>query len=181
MSAPRVAARYAEAFFDLAQQGGQIEQMRRELETLAGLVERTPALQRLLERPDLAAEQKIEALRVALGKSFSEIVMRLLAVLLDHARGDSVQKVAEAYSELADRAAGIVRAEACTVAPLTEQQRNRLTAVLERMTGQRVRLTERLDPSVLAGIRLQVGDRLLDGSAAGRLAALREELIKERG
>jgi ATP synthase F1 delta subunit len=181
VSAPRVAARYAEAFFGLAQQRGLIEQMRGELEALAALVERTPALEQLLERPDLNAEQKIEALRAALGESFSEVVMRLLAVLLEHARGEAVKQVAEAFGELADSAAGVVRAEACTVVPLTDQQRGRLTAVLERMTGQRVKLTERLDPSVLAGIRLQVGDRLLDGSAAGRLAALREELIKERG
>jgi F-type H+-transporting ATPase subunit delta len=181
VSAPRIVARYAEAFFGLAQQNSLIEQLRGELEALAALVEQTPALEQLLARADLALEQKLEALRAALGESFSGAVMRLLAVLLEHARGEAVKQVAEAFGELADRAAGLVRAEACTVMPLTDLQRGRLTAVLQRMTGHPVKLTERLDPSVLAGIRLQVGDRLLDGSAAGRLATMREQLIKERG
>jgi len=181
VSAPRVAARYAEAFFGVAQEIGLAGQLRGELDALAELVARTPALEQLLVRADLAPEQKIQALQAALGEEFSEPVMRLMGVLLEHARGEAVKEVAEAFSELADRAAGVVRAEACTVVPLSEQQRGRLVAVLERMTRQRVKLTERLDPSVLAGIRLQVGDRLIDGSAAGRLAAMREELIKERG
>jgi len=52
-----------------------------------------------------------------------------------------------------------------------------LTAVLARFTGKRVLLEERTDPDVLAGVRVRVGDRLIDGSAAGRLQRLREELL----
>jgi F-type H+-transporting ATPase subunit delta len=89
--------------------------------------------------------------------------------------------VSEAFQALADRADGVVVAEAETVAPLTDQQRDRLVAALERLTGQRVRLEERLDASVLAGVRLRVGDRLIDGSAAGRLARMSEELMAAQG
>jgi F-type H+-transporting ATPase subunit delta len=181
VSAPRIAARYAEALFGLAQARQQIEALRRELAELVRLVAASPDLRSLLERPDLAAERKLAALQAALGDRFSRELVSLLALLVDHGRGGAVSQVSEAFGELADRAAGVVVAEAETVVPLTDQQRDRLVAALQRLTGQRVRLEQRLDPSVLAGVRLRVGDRLMDGSAAGRLARMREELIDPRG
>lgn len=181
MSAPRVAARYAEALFELARERHAVDGIRRELEQFAELLEGSPELRGLLERADLPTERKVEALGSALGGAFSDSVAALLAALVRHRRGDLAAQVLDAYGEFADRAAGVVRAEVCTVVPLRNDQRERLLAVLERIAGGEVRLAERVDPAVLAGVRLQVGDRLVDGSAAGRLARLREALLEERG
>ena len=175
----RISARYAEALFDLARARQSVEALRAELAQVVALVEESAELRALLERPDLPAEWKVEALREGLGRSFSDAIMGLLAVLVHHHRGDSVAQLAQAYGELADEAAGVVRAEVRTVVPLTEVQRARLTAALGRLTGGQVKLEVRTDPALLAGVRLQVGDRLIDGSAAGRLARMREELIGE--
>jgi len=176
-----VASRYAEALFEVAQGRRAVEAVRTELEALLELAEATPALRALLERPDLAADQKLEALRAALGDEFSDTVVALLDALVQRGRGDHVAEVAAVYDEMADDAAGLVRAEARTAAPLTDGQRARLVAALGRITGRQVKLEERLDPEVLAGVRLLVGDRLIDGSAAGRLARMREELMSVRG
>jgi F-type H+-transporting ATPase subunit delta len=181
MSAPRVAARYAEALFGLAQQRGAVGALRRELADIAELVRGSQELRSLLARPDVSAERKAAALDAALGGRFSREIVALLEVLVNHQRGEAVPAVSEAFGALADRAEGVVVAEAATVVPLTGQQRDRLVAALARLTGQRVRLAERLDASVLAGVRLRVGDRLIDGSAAGRLARMREELMVVQG
>jgi F-type H+-transporting ATPase subunit delta len=181
MSAPRVAARYAEALFGLAQERRAVAALRRELADMAELVRGSQELRSLLERPDVSADRKAAALDAALGGRFSRELLGLLEVLVNHQRGEAVQAVSQAFDALADRAEGVVVAEAETVVPLTGQQRQRLVAALARLTGQRVRLEERVDPSVLAGVRLRVGDRLIDGSAAGRLARMREELMGARG
>ncbi len=181
MTEHRIAARYAEALFALAQQTQAAAPLGAELEELASLVQRTPQLRALLERPDLPPAWKLQALREALGQAFSETIMRLLSVLLYHQRGDALAQVAQTYRELADEAAGVLPAEARTAVPLTPEQRARLTAALQRLTGRQVRLEARTDPSVLAGVRLQIGDRLLDGSAAGRLAHMRQELLEQLG
>jgi len=165
LSERRAAARYGEALFDLAQERGAVGELREELEELVGLVEAAPGLRALLERPDLEVERKLEALRAGLGGRFSETVAGLLGTLVRHGRGGIVGEVVETYGELADDAAGVVRAEVRTVVALAKGERERLVAALERLTGRRVRL----------------GDKLIDGSAAGRLARMREELMDQQG
>jgi len=174
----RAAARYAEALFGLAQEWAAVESVRAELRELVGVIAAAPSLQALLARPDLGPKPKLQAVQSALGDQFTDIVVGLLAALVRHRRGEYVSVVVEAFEEMADDAAGVVRAEAKTVVPLSDGQRERLIAALSRMTGRRVVLEERLDPGILAGMRVEVGGRLLDGSAAGRLARLREELMK---
>ncbi len=180
MSDRRAAARYAEALLNVATSRRTVEEVRRELDALVALVQSTPLLQTLLARPDLPEEEKWEMLSRALGDQFSEAMLSLLRVLLDHRRGEDLSAVRDSYHELADAAAGIVRAEAASVVPLTQEQRRRLLAALAKLTGKNVILHERIDPAVLAGVSVQVGSRLIDGSAAGRLSRLREALLEHR-
>ncbi len=180
MTDRRAAARYAEALLDVAQEYRVIEPVRRELEALVTLVAATPALRDLIERPDIDAEQKEQAIHAALGELFSQAIVSLLLILLRHQRGQDLPAVGEVYEELADEAEGIVRAEARTAVPLTEAERTRLAAALARVTGKRIVLQARVDPSVLAGVVVDVGGRMIDGSAAGRLARIREELLQRR-
>jgi len=177
----RAAARYAEALLRVAAEGRAVEAVRRELADLVALVQAAPVLKDLLQRPDLPAARKSQALLAALGGRLSETVLAMLEVLLRHGRGGELMEVADSYYELADEAEGLVRAEARTVIPLTGEERSRLLAALSHIAGRRVALTERLDPAVLAGVSVQIGDRLIDGSAAGRLARMRKELVGERG
>lgn len=177
MRTSRVATRYAEALFELTQEREAVEDIRSQLLRLVKLLDGSEALRQLLARADIPAEAKHAAVEEALGEAFSQEIIALLGTLVDHDRGALVGEVAAAYEHFADEAAGIVAAEACTAVSLTEQQRARMISALERMIGKQIRLQVRVDPSVLAGVRLQVGDRLIDGSAAGRLARLREELL----
>lgn len=177
MTSRRVASRYAEALFGLAHEREAADAVRQELHELTQVIGETPALADLLQRPDLNADRKLTAINAAVGDSFSHMVLSLLATLVRHRRGEYVAEVAAAFDEMADAAAGVVRAEAVTAIPLSDEQRQRLTAALARVTGKRILLEERTDPQVLAGVRVRVGDRLVDGSAAGRLRRLREDLL----
>jgi len=173
----RVASRYAEALFSLAHERAATDAVRQELRELTQVIGETPVLADLLERPDLDADRKLAAIDAAIGDRFSEMVLSLLAALVRHRRGEYVAEVTAAFDEMADVAAGVVRAEATTAISLSDEQRARLTAALARFTGKQVLLEERTDPEVLAGVRVRVGDRLIDGSAAGRLQRLREDLL----
>lgn len=181
MTSRRIAARYAEALFGLAQERDSTDALRRELRDLARVIQDTPVLAGLLERPDLNAERKLAAVEMALSSRFSESVLALLAALVRHRRGDHIAEVSAAFDEMADDAAGVVRAEATTAVPLAEYQRERLVSALGRITGRRVELEARVNPEILAGVTVRVGDRLIDGSAARRLQRLRKELTGMEG
>lgn len=176
MSDGAAAARYAEGLFEAARASDGLEALRRELDDLVRLLQATPELQALLARPDVEADRKMQVIQAVLGSELTQTLMGLVNALVRHGRGDHLAAVSEEFGRLADEAAGVVRAEVRTVVPLTEQQRSRLTAALSRATGGRVVLSERVDPGVLAGAVVRLGDRLVDGSAAGRLARMREQL-----
>lgn len=181
MTESAVARRYGEALFGMTAQRDAVEEVRRELADLVALVEANPALEELLRRPDLDSEQKLTALRAILGEEAPEAIMALLRTLLRHRRGDQLGGIAAAYGELADEAAGLMRAEVTTVVPLTPEQRARLASVLGRMTGRRVELEERIDESILAGAQVKLGDTLIDGSAAGRVERMRAHFAGAQG
>lgn len=178
---PGVAKRYAEGLFQSAADRSEVEALRRELEELAQVAASTPALRSLLERPDLGAEQKMAALEAALGREVRPKLMGLLSALVRHGRGDHLEPVAQAFTQLAEEAAGVVHATVRAAVPLTPEQKRRLAAALERLTGGRVVLEERVEPEVLAGASVEVGERLIDGTAAGRLAQLRQVLLAMEG
>ena len=181
MTGSRVAGRYGEALFQLATARDAVEEVRRELADLVALVEAIPALAELLVRPDLEAEQKLAALRAALGEEAPEAIVALLGTLLRHRRGDQLGGIAAVYGALADEAAGVIRAEVTTVVPLTAEHRARLVSVLSRMTGRRAELEERIDEGIVAGAQIRLGDRLIDGSAAGRIERMRAHLMRAQG
>ena len=181
MTESRVAGRYGEALFQLANEREAVEEVRRQLADLVELIEASPPLEGLLVRPDLGAEQKLAALRAALGEETPEAMMALLGTLLRHHRGDQLGGISVAYGALADEAAGLTRAEVATVVPLTPEQRARLVSALSRMTGRRVELEERIDESIVAGAQIKLGDRLIDGSAAGRIERMRAHLVGAQG
>ena len=117
----------------------------------------------------------------ALGEEAPEAIVALLGTLLRHRRGDQLGGIAAVYGALADEAAGVIRAEVTTVVPLTAEHRARLVSVLSRMTGRRAELEERIDEGIVAGAQIRLGDRLIDGSAAGRIERMRAHLMRAQG
>lgn len=178
MTGRGAASRYAEALFGHARDLGTLEPVRSELRELVRAVDATPELKGLLARPDLDPQRKLAALRLALGERFSGLMLALLAALVRRQRGRYLAQVAEAFEELADEAAGVVRAETESATPLTPEQQERLIRALAHISGRRVLLSLRVNPELLAGVRVKVGDRLIDGSGAGRLARMRQELTR---
>lgn len=169
-SAPR---RYAEAAFQLAERDGSIETWRRELEQAAA--ETDGQLMAVLANPALPLDERLTAAnRVFAG--LSQPVRNLVLLLVKRHRIEQLPRVAGEFARLDDRRNGITHATATSAAPLTDLETRALTARLEQMTGGRIALTTDVDESLLGGLVVRVGDRLIDGSVRGRLERLRNQL-----
>jgi F-type H+-transporting ATPase subunit delta len=100
----------------------------------------------------------------------------LLALVMRRRRVELMPAVAREFRRLYNRRAGIVEAAATSAADLDDRELAALQSRLEQMTGGKVDLTTSVDPSLLGGIQVRIGDQLIDGSVRGRLERLRSRL-----
>lgn len=140
----------------------------------------SPAFGRLLEaavarlpRPD--ADPR--SIQTQVAERVGRQVARLVELLVERRRVGLLPRVAEAYRRLLYARWGIVEAEVVSAVPLTEAERDALRERLEQLAGRRVELRERVDPGLLGGLVVRIGDRLYDASVRGRLERLRTQLI----
>jgi F-type H+-transporting ATPase subunit delta len=176
MARESAARRYAEAAFEIAMRDGTVEAWRSELD-LAGAVVEDPTVARVLANPAVALESRDAMVDSAIGPTVSGPVLNLVKLMLRRGRIDELPRVAAEFRRLDNTRQGIVPATATTAAPLSQDEVRALVGRLEQMTGARIELDLQVDPSLLGGLVVRVGDRLIDGSVRGRLERLRNQLV----
>ena len=172
-----IAKRYATALLDIGTEGGQLDALVEEIASASAAYESSVELQHAFENPLIPAAAKkailhdlVEALRLgATTRSF-------LGLLVDRRRIKALPPIATRLREMADLRRGITRAEVVTAMPLPEEYFEKLQRELERITGQKVALDRKLDPTLICGVLIRVGDTIYDGSLIARLKQLRETM-----
>jgi len=170
------ARRYAEAAFQVASRDGTLAEWRSELDAAASVASDERVI-KILANPAIPVERRAAVLTDLLGDRASRPVENLIQLLLRRGRIEALPRVAEEFRRLDDDRQGITHAIATTAATLTPDEVKALTERLERSTGRRVALEVEMDPSLLGGLVVRVGDRMIDGSVRGRLERLRNQLI----
>jgi F-type H+-transporting ATPase subunit delta len=170
------ARRYAEAAFEVATRDDTLEAWRAELDMAASIVA-DEQVGRMLANPAVPLEQRIDMARSIFGKSVGKPVLNLIGLMLRRGRIHELPQLAAEFRRLDNARQGITEATAISAAPLTKDEIQALTERLEGLTGGRVELEVQVDPSLLGGLVVRVGDRLIDGSVRGRLERLRNQLV----
>jgi F-type H+-transporting ATPase subunit delta len=172
------AKRYAEAVFEIAREQRTIDQWRADLQTVAAVFG-DPQVLGLLENAKVPWSAKEDVLNRTLS-GISPLAVNYARLLAQRGRAALAPQVVEYFRELADDYLGIAHAEVTTVVPIDENEKRVIAERLSRMTGKRVEVETRIDPSIIGGVVARVGDRLIDGSTRSRLLALRARLEAAR-
>ena len=170
-TAPR---RYADAAFEVAVRDDTVDTWRRELDEAAATLA-TGKLEEVLANPALPLEERVAAAEKIFG-GLSRPTRNLVLLLLRRGRIEQLPRVATEFARRDDRRNGLTHATATSAAPLGPEEVRAVTARLEELTGGKVALETHVDPGLLGGIVVRVGDRLIDGSVRGRLERLRNQL-----
>ena len=170
--ATAAAKRYAKAVFELAQADGDYRKWDARLAEVMKLFS-NPAVASVLNNPTISTEGR-ESLVSAAG--FDQETTNLARLLVESGRVEDVSSIADEYQALVDDAEGRVRATVTTAVELGAHDRERVAAELSKRLEKEVRLTVAVDPSVIGGLRLQYGDRVVDATVASRLEQLRRRL-----
>ena len=167
------ARRYAEALLDLASGERAVPQYRRSLEQLASVFRADVV--RSLRDPRTPLERRRRALDAAT-KEEPRAIRAVLNILLERDRIALVPDIARAFSDLVDRREGIVHAKVTTSVELNERERASVTRQLEQGSGKTIQATFAVDPHLIGGARVQIGDRLIDASLRTQLERMARQL-----
>src|SRR5262249_32258775 len=179
VGARRVARVYAEAPFAEASASNQAREILDELEALVNDVVRTnPDTEAFFHSAAIGRERKAEALRNALAGRASDLLLHFVLVLNEHYRLDLLPVVVLMYRELLEEHTGQMRVQVRSGVPLDQDHQERLRGELREAFSREPILEMQVDPDLLGGLVVQVGDWLYDASVRTRLNTVQNQLIE---
>ena len=171
-----IARNYAEALFQLGERSGNTERYVDLLDAVAAAVEQTPRVQAVLMSPKVPKTEKARILGGALGDAPREFVLFLQA-MVKRSRQQLLREVATEYLKLLDQKLDRVRAGVTLARTPDEKLKRTIQDLLSRQLGKQVIPAFTVDPEILGGAVVRVGERVLDGSVRRRMTKLRRQLL----
>ena len=172
----QVGSVYGEALYDLARSENLDETILKELDVLAKSFDAEPDFIKLLGTPSLSKEERCRILDDSFRGKVQPYVLNFLKILTEKGYIRHFSHCVQAYRESWYRDNDILLVEAVTAVPLTMEQLKKLTRKMISLTGKTIELRNRLDPTVIGGIRLDYDGKRLDDTVSHRLEAVRTML-----
>ncbi len=175
----QLAGKYARAIFELAEEEKKLDAYDKDLNKVKQDIFDIPEAVSFFKNPLVPHQAKKDLLTKALKKEISETVMNFLLLLVDKSRIGIFSDIYEIFTGLKNKAQGIVIADVTGAFPLSTKQENQLTKKLSELTGKKIRIRTHEDKTILGGLIVTIGDKRIDGSAAGRLRSLKSSLATD--
>jgi F-type H+-transporting ATPase subunit delta len=176
-----VSGRYATALFELARDTKSIDAVRADLDRFAAMLADSPELNRLVRSPVFAAEVQAKALAAVLDKAgISGTAANFLKVLTANRRLFAVNDVIRAFRALVARFKGEATADVTVAEALSDKNLDALKTALKSVTGKDVALNVNVDPSIIGGLVVKLGSRMVDSSLRTKLNSIKHAM-KEAG
>jgi F-type H+-transporting ATPase subunit delta len=175
MSEFKVASRYAKSLIDLAREQNALEAIHTDMQQVIAVLKGNPMLQAVLKNPIIKLDKKEGVLRGLFGKTGHPALVEFFSLLVRKGRAGILFATAEEFIREYNVENGIIEASVVSAAPLSDEQRRQMMDVVQKSRGgNRVILTNKVDPELIGGFVLTVGDRQIDASIAGKLNKLEQ-------
>jgi len=172
-----IARPYAEAMFRAALEANSLPSVAEGL-ALAAAIARDDQMHSLLLNPKVSAQQKKEIFDAAAGGRFDEITKRTLSILIDGHREVLIGSIAEQFEELKHEHEKVLKARITSAQPLSDAQRDEIVSALEKRHGRKIEAELDVDPQLLGGARVQIGDQVIHASVRDALAQMAAALTR---
>lgn len=168
-----LSGRYALALYELAEEAGQLETVESELSALSALLNESAELRQIAISKAISRDQAKAAMaKLAAEMKLSGLLGNFLGVLATNRRLGALARIIADFGKLLSARRGEMRAEVRSARPLTDEQLAALSARLKTLAGQEVTLESALDETLIGGLVVRLGSRMIDGSIASRLSRL---------
>jgi len=171
-----VAKTYSEALFEVALEEEKVDLFLEEFEFIANTLNMYPDFFTLLKSPQIHVSEKKEIITEVFEDKLSLEMMNFLKIILDKNRSYYLPQIKDEYQKLVNNHKGIIEAIAITAIPLNDDDKLKLKEKLEGITGKNIKISNKIDSSLLGGVLVRIGDKVIDGTIKGRLDELKDSL-----
>jgi F-type H+-transporting ATPase subunit delta len=175
-----IADRYANAVLQNCRDLNDINRAKADLALLSQVYWTDEATRRFLLNPKIPATVKQKVLERALSGKLGNTVLHLLLLLIEKRRQDLLPAIAERFSALCDNVQGVEHARIISAVPLSSDLADRLSHSVQRFSARKVEVEFRVDPGIVGGVIIRLGDRVIDGSLAHRFEQMRRAMLTAR-
>lgn len=177
MADQRVAARYAKSLLDLGKEMGTLSAVKADMDLLSKTMTESRELRLLLRNPIVKHDKKLAILNAIFGGKVSDMTLRFFTILTEKNRESAIEGIGPEFLAQYNAMQGIQSAEVTSATPLTPAARAEIQALVTKQTGlTEVQLTEKVDPELIGGFVLRVGDNQIDDSVRTSLRRMRTSL-----
>lgn len=175
-----VAITFVNALLEIAAKKGLSDRIEKDLDLVCDTITKHDALKKVLFHPSITRDEKKKLIKRVFGELVSDLMKNFLNLLVDRRNEKILELIPEIYKDTIDEKKGVLKAKVQTVMPLTADQLNSLKRRLDKLTGKTVKIEVIQNPYILGGMVIKIGNRMIDGSIAGRLKNLKTRLLELR-
>ncbi|HKS63763.1 MAG TPA: F0F1 ATP synthase subunit delta [Xanthobacteraceae bacterium] len=176
-----MAGRYATALFELALEGKAVDQVQSDLKAFDAMVASSPELTRLVRSPVFAAEDQAKALAAILDKAgIKGTAANFLKVVAANRRLFAVREIIRGFNALVAKHKGEVTAQVTVAEQLNDARMNDIRDALKQVTGKDVQVDVTVDPSIIGGLKVKLGSRMVDASLRTKLNSIKFAMKEAR-
>jgi F-type H+-transporting ATPase subunit delta len=173
-----VVKRYAAALFDLAVQDNRMEEYEQEVQVIMNALKDEPDFRAVLQSKQIALKEKIDIIEKVFKDKVSASIVGLMVILVTKGRQDFLMEVFESFVEMVKNKKGILKATVTSAVRLNPDQLEKIKSNLENSTKSQIELDTILDESIIAGLVIRVGDKVVDASVKGKMQLLKKQLTE---
>ena len=177
MNYSKIAVRYAKAVFLLAEEKKQLKEIADDMDTLLKVEKEVPQISDLYKNPVLSSKDKISVMTELFGKSFNEVSLNFIKLIIENKREAHISGVARNYIKRYRDSLGIKNAILTTAVKIDDAKRNEIIEIVKNTYNAEVELESKEDASLIGGFVLQIDDTQFDASISTQLKNIKQELL----
>lgn len=177
--ASQVAERYGQALFELAKESGELVRWGQQARGLAAVVEENPQLLDFFNAVKISAEEKKQMVNTLFAGQVDSMLVHFLDLLIDKKRTKHTVEILRQFISLENAERGVAEGVVYSARKLAKEDVARIEQAMAKRQGQNLELTNRVDPRLISGIKVVIGNEVIDGSMKSKIESLKSELLKE--
>ncbi|MCS6795183.1 MAG: ATP synthase F1 subunit delta [Raineya sp.] len=178
MTERRVAVRYAKSILELAEERGVLEQVYQDMGYFVKTLDENPVLRAVTRNPIIYSYRKLAILKKLFADKFHKVTLDFFEIIARKNREEILYQAAKEFENLYEERKGILRVTLTSAVPLTPQVKMKAVQIVEKETGKKVKLEEKINPALIGGFTITfANDKQIDASVRTKLKLLEKEFL----